>query len=208
MKISIHLDEYRQLARERLGDARYRHTLAVARLGRELAEHYGISGDQAEAAGLLHDITKEVPKADQLQILKNSDIMMDKVFQASTNVYHSATAFLFVRDKLGIDDTDILNAIRYHTTGREGMSLLEKIIYTADAVSYDRDYPDAERLRKLAFADLDECMLEIIEFTLKKLTEDRYLIAEDTVFCYNSILLARLGKKENGTGSIPEAQHG
>ena len=93
------------------------------------------------------------------------------------------------QNRFGIQDADVLNAIRYHTTGRADMSLLEKIIYTADAVSYERDYKGVEALRKDAFSDLDRTMLEIVRFTLKKLVKDGTPIAIDSVSCYNELCL-------------------
>lgn len=181
------LEEYRALARARLSDKRYEHTLAVARLAGELAEKYGIDVEKARTAGLLHDITKEVPIDIQLQMIEKSAILVDKTLLLNPNVYHALTAFLFVKDRLSVTDTDTLNAIRFHTTGRAGMSLLEKIVYTADAVSYERSYPEVERLREQAFSDLDGCMLEILEFTLKKLVSAQTPIAADTLHCYNEL---------------------
>ena len=181
------LEDYRRIAREKLGDKRYRHVLSVTRLATELAEAYGADVWKARAAALLHDVMKEVPLDVQLQMIRDSGIIIDNTFLGCTNVYHAVTARLFAQQELGIQDGDILNAIRYHTTGRAGMSLLEKIVYVADATNYERTYPEAEELRKLAFADLDECMLEILVFTFEKLTARRCVIAADTLYCYNDI---------------------
>lgn len=189
------LERYRRLARENLRDRRYQHVLNVTRLSGELAEHYGEDVLLAQAAGLLHDITKQQPLDEQLQILQKSDILFDKTFFATTNVYHEATGFLYARDILGITEPEVLNAIRYHTTGRAGMSRMEKIVYLADATSYEREYADAERLRQLAFTDLDGCMLEVLAFTVEKLVGLRVPIVTDTMECYNEISQLILGRK-------------
>lgn len=179
--------EYQRVARKNLRDARYDHTLAVAKLAEELAACYHESVFKASVAGLLHDITKEFTDEEQLHIIKNSDILLSKILTSAPNIYHSVTASIIAKNELSINDTDILNAIRYHTTGRAGMSVLEKIIYVADAVSYDRTYPEAEQLRNMAFEDLDGCMLEILQFTIKKLAAAGAVIAVDTIFCYNEL---------------------
>ena len=189
------LERYRVLARENLRDRRYEHVLNVTRLAGELAERYGEDVSAAQAAGLLHDVTKQKPLAEQLQTIQNSGILYDKTFLSTTNVYHAVTGYLYARDVLGIEDPQILNAIRYHTTGRAGMSRMEKIVYLADAVSYERDYPDAARLRKLAFSDLDVCMLEVLAFTVEKLVGKRVPIVQDTLDCYNEISQMMLERK-------------
>lgn len=181
------MEEYRRLAKKQLGEKRYAHTLAVSRLAGELAQAYGEPVADAQMAGLLHDITKEMPVESQLQTIQKSDILYDKTLLLNPNVYHALTAFLYARDVLGISNGNLLNAIRYHTTGRAGMSLLEKIVYVADAVSYDRTYAGVGQLRELAFENLNEAALEILRFNLEKLLAARQPIAVDTIFCYNDI---------------------
>lgn len=180
---------YEQAAREVLRDKRFYHTQCVARLAGELAARYGADVQKARAAGFLHDITKEIPAPDQLKMIGESAIITDKSILMNPNVYHSITGAIEAQKRFGIQDADVLNAVRYHTTGRAGMSLLEKIIYTADAVSYEREYKGVEALRKDAFSDLDRTMLEIMRFTLKKLVKDGSPIAIDSVSCYNELCL-------------------
>lgn len=195
--VDAELEEYRRISREKLRDKRYRHVLSVTRLAAELAVAYGVDAKKAQTAALLHDVMKEVPLDLQLQMIRDSDIIIDNTLLDNSNIYHSITAFLFARDQLGIQDEDVLNAIRYHTTGRAGMSLLEKIVYVADAVNYERIYPEADNLRQLAFSDLNECMLEILIFTFVKLTAKRCVIAADSLYCYNDVCRSRK-EKERG----------
>lgn len=86
-------------------------------------------------------------------------------------------------------DANVLNAVRYHTTGRAGMSKLEKIIYIADAISMDRKYKEVARFRELSFVDLDICLLEIIRHTIRYLVKDNCLIPADTLNCYNELIV-------------------
>ena len=179
--------QFEQAAKEALSKKRYEHTMAVARLSGELARVYGADVEAAKAAGLLHDISKEIPSDVQFTILKESGIINDTSLLANPNVYHGITAFLTVPERFSVTDEDVLNAIRYHTTGRRGMSLLEKIVYVADVVSYDRTYKEAEELRERAFSDLDGVLFYAVRFTIKKLVKQSLPIAFDSIDCYNEL---------------------
>lgn len=196
VQIIVDIVQMKNHVKQTLSKERYIHTKAVTKLAIELANVYGVDVKNAEISATLHDITKEKSKQEQLQKIEQSDIIMNNVLRNNESLYHSITAFLYARDTLKLENTDILNAIRYHTTARENMSMLEKIIYVADACSYERTYKDAQRLRELAFIDIDECVIEVIEFTVSSLTKKRSTIATDTINCYNSILIDRTNENE------------
>ena len=182
------IEKYFALAKERLSSKRYHHIKEVTRLAGELAQAYNVDKEKAMLAGALHDMTKEVSINEQLQMIKENGIILDNISQKSTNIFHSITGAIYAEKNLNIDDKDVLNAIRYHTTGRANMSMLEKIVYTADTTSYERDYDGVEKLRELAFKDIDECMLCILEFTFSKIIKKRMVIAPDTLDCYNYLI--------------------
>lgn len=184
------IEELENLAKTELSPKRYNHTLAVRKLAKELAEKYGEDVEKVQIAALLHDITKEIPMKTQrktLNELKNSQ-NYDKI---SDNCIHSITGYYYAKDNLNIDNDEILNAIRYHTTARLGMSLCEKIIYIADKTSYDRDYSDVTRLRDIGFVNLDNCMIEILAFTMQTLLKKQKAIALDTINCYNDLVASK-----------------
>lgn len=186
--MKIEYKEIFELVKKSLSTKRFEHTLAVIKLSEELASKYETDIEKAKIAATVHDITKEQNNDVQLQMIKKSDIIIDTVHLDNKNLYHALTAFLYARDNLGIIDVDILNAVRFHTTGRAGMSMLEKIIYVADACSYDRTYNEADRLRKLSFEDIDKCIIEIIEFTVSDIIKKRRIISNDTINCYNDLV--------------------
>lgn len=177
-----------ELLAGKLSKKRYNHTLAVTKLACELAEKYNICESDAWVAAMLHDVTKEYNLSEQLQILNKSDIILDNTLVLNSNLIHSITASIYAGGVLSVKNKDILDSIRYHTTGRANMSMLEKIIYVADACAYDRQYVEAEFIRKLAFEDIDEAMLTIIEFTLTNLVKKREYIAVETIQCYNYLV--------------------
>ena len=116
---------------QRLSEKRYKHSLGVADTAAQLAKQYGEDEEVARIAGILHDITKELSDKEQADIIKKYKIKLDDVEKNEPKLYHAITAPFYLRSCVHVNDS-IINAIRYHTTGRANMSLLEKIIYLAD----------------------------------------------------------------------------
>ncbi|MBQ6830737.1 MAG: nicotinate (nicotinamide) nucleotide adenylyltransferase [Clostridia bacterium] len=181
-------EQYIDIIRGRLTPKRFRHSLAVADKARELAQRYGADAEKAYTAGLLHDILKDTAGDSQLQILQDFDILLDDVEKNSPKLWHARAGAVFIEHILGIHDEDILNAVRYHTTGRAGMSLLEMILYLADFTSADRDYPDVDVLRELTDRDLLKAMEYAAAYTIEDLQASGLTVHPDTTACYDDIL--------------------
>ncbi len=130
-----------------------------------LATRWGEKEDRAAEAAILHDITKKMNREEQLRLCGKYSIMTDNVERQEPQLLHAKTGAALARELFGIDD-DIYNAILWHTTGRAGMTRLEKIIYLADAMEPTRDYPGVEELRAAAFEDLDRAMALGLEMSL------------------------------------------
>ena len=175
-----------------LSDHRRIHSLNVSDEAVRYAEKYGGDAEKARLAGLLHDVTKETDPERQLQIIENGGIILSETEKQSPKLWHAVSGACFVRDVIGIDDPDIFNAIRYHTTARAGMSQLEKIVFLADFTSAERDYPDIDVIRAHAENSLEEGMLYGIRFTLCRLLERSALVSPDALAAYNEILLRRI----------------
>lgn len=175
---------------ERLSDYRRTHSLNVADEAVHLARKYGADCEKARLAGLLHDVTKELSAEEQLKILSDGGVVLTDVERASEKLWHAVSGSVYVRDKIGIKDDDILNAIRYHTTARAGMSVLEKVVFLADFTSADRTYPDIGVIRACAERSLDEGVLYALQYTISRLASRGSLISPDALFAYNEILLS------------------
>ncbi len=186
--------KYRNIIRSMMGDYRYTHSVNVAEEAVLLAKRYGCNEQKAYIAGILHDITKEIPHEEQLQIIRDGGIILDDVQQNAPKLWHSISGSVYVNTKLGITDSDIINAVRYHTTGRADMSLLEKIIYTADYTSKERSYNGADIMREKSRKSLEEAMIFSCQFTLQNLSSKEAAIHPDQLFCYNDLVLNRKGK--------------
>ena len=175
--------DYRQIIREKMGDYRFTHSCNVAKEAVLLAKLYGGDEHKAYVAGILHDITKEIDGQEQLQIIQDGGIILDSVQKNAPKLWHAVSGSAYVR----------LYLIRYHTTGRAGMSLLEKIIYTADFTSAERSYPGVEIMREKSRRSLEEAMLFSCQFTLQKLSSQAAAIHPDQLACYNEIVLNQKG---------------
>lgn len=181
-------DEFINIIKERLSEKRFRHSLNVADCARTLAKKYGADEEKAYTAGILHDIMKEETIDIQRKYMAENGESIREIEFPNPLVYHQVSGAAYCRLVLGIDDEDILSAIRYHTTGRRGMALLEKVVYTADFISADRCYPDVDIMRNKAEESLEKAMLYSLRYTISDLSNREKAIHIDTVECYNDIL--------------------
>lgn len=183
-------EQFISIIRARLSDYRFRHSLCVAEEARRLALRYGADPDKAYTAGILHDIMKDTDYGAQRKILADYGEELDDVEEQSCTLWHARTGAAFLRHILGVDDEDILQAVRYHTTGRAGMSLLEKVLFVADFTSADRDYPDVDVMRGFADESLDAAIRYGVDYTIRDLLHRRKTVHPDTLAVYNDIVLS------------------
>ena len=188
--------EFLEEIKKHLNPDRLYHSLNVADEAKKLALHYGADEKKAFTAGLLHDIMKNTAPADLLKFFEDNGIMLTKTEQISPKTWHAIAGAVYCARVLGVTDTEILSAIRYHTTGRAGMTLLDKVIFIADFISADRAYDGVERMREKAYITLESAMEEGLQFTLEELAHNGWAIHEDSVAAYNEILYQRKDETE------------
>jgi predicted HD superfamily hydrolase involved in NAD metabolism len=132
-----------------------------------LAMRYGYDLEKAMLAGLMHDCAKCMPNAKKLKIAEKNHLDISELERKNPFMLHAKLGALLAQKKYDIDDEEILSAIRWHTTGRPQMSLLDKIVYVADYIEPKRDKaPNLKEIRQMAFEDLDQALLKILEDTL------------------------------------------
>ncbi len=150
---------------------RYEHTLGVEFTAAALAMRYGAAVLDAQTAGILHDCAKCLSDEKRLKICEKHHIPVSDVERRSPFLLHGKAGACLAEEKYGIQNKpEILNAIRYHTTGRENMSLLEKIVFVADYIEPGRRHaPNLAEIRFLAFENLDAAVLCILRDTLDHL---------------------------------------
>ncbi len=176
---------------KRLVESRFHHSMNVAKSAYELAEIYGGDRDKCVTAGLLHDITKNASDEEHFSLFQQGGIELSKCERNNRKLWHSISGAEFVKLNTDIDDEDIYNAVKYHTTGRAGMSLLEKIIYVADFISVERNYPDVEVMRSLAAKNLEEAMLYSLQYTIPDLVKKGQTIHPNSIEMYNELIFKK-----------------
>ena len=171
--------------RQNLSEKRFRHSLNVSEAAKRLAEINGADADKAYLSGLLHDICKEMPAEEQTALMKRSDFERSDVEWGAKKTHHAVAGARFVFEKYGVSDPDILSPIRWHTVGRGGMSIYEKIIFMADLISADRTYPGAEEIRSVTYEDLDRGLYEAFKWMICENVAKKRLIPKSTFDAYN-----------------------
>ena len=188
-------EEMRAAIRPLMSEERYLHSLGVEREAERLARRWGEDPEKAAVAGILHDCCKEMPLPEALQIVGQSAIIPDIDFREQPQLIHGYAAAELL-GRFGVRDREIEDAVRYHTTGRAGMSRLEKIVYLADLTEEGRHYPDVAEMRRLADTSLDEAMLYALSHTIGKLTRRRRTICRDSWQAYNEYVKICKEEKE------------
>lgn len=179
------IEEYKELLKSRLDEKRYFHSLCVADEAKRLAEKYGGDVDKCYLAGLLHDITKNAPRDEHLQIFETFGIMLTVIEKNAVKLWHAMSGAAYLEHYLNIADAEILDAVRYHTTAKKNMCLTAKILYLADFTSADRDYEDVEVIRKLVNEDLNKAFIYALQFSITDLVNNKRAVHPDTVEAFN-----------------------
>ncbi|WP_101696746.1 bis(5'-nucleosyl)-tetraphosphatase (symmetrical) YqeK [Clostridium minihomine] len=186
--------QYEELIRQRLSQKRFAHSMNVAVESRRLAQRCGADPEKAYLAGVLHDVMKEAPPEEQLKIMEGSGIMLTDVEKGAQKLWHAMAGAVYLQKVLGITDPEVIHAVRYHTTGRENMSLLEQVVFVADFISAEREYDGVEEMRAAAQNGLEEAVLAGLVFTIQDLSQQGKPIHPDSLAAYNTMILARHGE--------------
>jgi predicted HD superfamily hydrolase involved in NAD metabolism len=150
-----------------LKPGRYEHTLGVEYTCACLAMRYGYDMEKADLAGLLHDCAKCLLDEDKLSMCEHKNIAISSAEKKNPGLLHAKLGAVLAKEEYEITDPEILSAITWHTTGKPGMSLLDKIVFIADYIEPNRDHaPNLAEIRRLAFENLDDCLILILKQTL------------------------------------------
>ena len=187
------IEQIKQHLSQSLSAERYAHSLGVSGEARRLAAMYGADEAHAELAGMAHDCAKEFPHEKMLELCTEYGIELEPVFIAEKKLLHAVVGAEYTRRELGIDDDGIYDAIRYHTTAKQDMPLLTKIIYLADYTEPNRNYPGVDEIRKIAYTDLDIAILKGLDYTISRLVSRQRLLCSATVDARNFLLIQLRG---------------
>ena len=162
--MKYNFNELKEIVKSKMSLKRFTHTLGVVEMSEKLAKIYNANIEKCKVAALLHDICKEMNMEYIKNICKNKFINeLSEEDLENNEILHGFAGAYYVKNELGINDKEILNAIKYHTVGAKDMTLLEKIVYIADAIEYGRNYPSVVEIREETFKNLDKGILMEIE---------------------------------------------
>ena len=168
--MKYNFNELKEIVKSKMSLKRFTHTLGVVEMSEKLAKIYNADIEKCKVAALLHDICKEMDMEYIKNICKNN--FMNELSEEdleNNEILHGFAGAYYVKTELGINDKEILNAIKYHTVGAKNMTLVEKIVYIADAIEYGRNYPSVVEIREETFKNLDKGILMEIEHKEKYL---------------------------------------
>lgn len=171
-----------------IGEYRLKHSLGVMEEAGKLCEKYGCDAYKGKIAGLFHDCGKFNEKEKAYSYIQENNLKIKPEFLENFQLLHPELGYYIGKIKYNITDEEILSAIRYHTTLRENPTLLEKIIYIADAIEPNRDFKGVEKLRKMAYKNLDKAVLYSLEKTIIDLIKKEKYIGIRSLKARNYLL--------------------
>ncbi|MDF2985169.1 MAG: putative superfamily hydrolase of metabolism [Eubacterium sp.] len=183
------LDQMDQLLKQSLKPGRYIHSVNTMKEAVALADIYGEDKDMAAIAGLLHDCAKDLQEQETLDYCRNHGIVLNEVEEKQVFLMHGAVGAIIAKEKYGVENETILNAIKYHTTGYSQMSMMDKIIFLADYIEPGRTHSEVDNARKLACENIDRALISSFDSIIRYVIHQKGLIHPYTIEARNKILM-------------------
>ncbi len=177
------------MIKRRAGEKIFQHSLGVKNTAVHLARLYGLDPEKAALTGMLHDYGKLFDD-DTLTRLARQYNLDDPILYQEPVLLHAPIGAILLREEMGLTDEDILEAIRVHTTGLPGMSLLARVIYIADYIEPGRTCPGVQAIRRLAYSNLEGALLAAVDFTIQYVMDRKKLLHPDSIAFRNSLVLS------------------
>ena len=180
--------EIEKYIKSKLTPERYTHVLSVRELALDLAKKYGADLRKVNLAVLLHDCAKWLRTSEQYEAAASHEVELDEIERHNPSLLHALIGVEFAVSHFDVDNPEILNAIRIHTTGSGKMTLIDKILYVADFAEPKRNHVEAHAVRELAYQDLNKAVFEVSRYKIEHLLAKGVLIHPYTIDAYNSAL--------------------
>lgn len=177
-----------KIVKTQLTEHRYQHTLGVMDTAIILARRFGTDEKKAELAAIFHDYAKFRPKDEMKEIIVTQGLPED-LLEYNTELWHAPVGAFLAEHEAGIKDHEVLDAIRFHTSGRRGMTKLEKVIYLADYIEPGRHFPGVEEVREIAKVNLNDALIKAVQNTITFLMKKNQAIYPETFHTYNDLIL-------------------
>ena len=181
----LSFDEIQHRVSQWMGKKRFKHTLGVVESATQLAKLYNVDVEKARLAALLHDCAKEMPLKEMQDLVKENNYKADEELLANGNLLHGLAGMIRAKLEFSITDSEILEAIRVHTTGKVGMSKLDKVIFLADYIEPNRrEIPGLSKIRQIVFQNIDQAICLSSERTIRYLEDNGNKIDPMTIKTY------------------------
>ncbi|MDK8181042.1 bis(5'-nucleosyl)-tetraphosphatase (symmetrical) YqeK [Paenibacillus sp. UMB4589-SE434] len=180
-------DQLLEAVRSQMPVKRWNHTAGVMQSAVELAGQYGVDPVKADLAALLHDVAKYWP-TDKMERIIREQGLPSVLLQHDKALWHAPVGAYVAEHEYGVTDMEVLDAIRYHTSGRERMTKLDKVVCLADYIELGRDFPGVDRIRELAKRSLEEALIAGFDSTISFLLSKRARIFPTTLQARNSLI--------------------
>ena len=180
--------EIEKYIKSKLTPERYTHVLSVRELALDLAKKYGADLRKVNLAVLLHDCAKWMQTSEQYEAAAKHEIQLDEIERHNPSLVHAPVGAMLAVSHFDVDNPEILNAIRIHTTGSGKMTLIDKVLYVADFAEPKRNHAEAHSVRELAYQDLNKAVFEVSRYKIEHLLAKGVLIHPYTIDAYNSAL--------------------
>ena len=180
--------EIERYLKSKLTPERYAHVLSVRELALDLAEKHRADLRKVNLAALLHDCAKWMRTSEQYKAAASYEIELDEIERYNPSLLHALIGVEFAVSHFNVDNPEILNAIRIHTTGSGKMTLIDKILYVADFAEPKRNHAEAYTVRELAYQNLNKAVFEVSRYKIEHLLAKGVLIHPYTIDAYNSAL--------------------
>lgn len=180
-------EEIYEKVKEQLSERRFYHSECVVERCIEFAEIYGLDIEKMKIAGIAHDVAKEIPQETREQVAKKYNVELDEIEIKNSPLIHAKLGAAIAKQDFGCSE-DICEAIKYHTTGKEDMTLMEKVLFIADATGKDRTYDDAKELYELAKTNLDKAIVKLLKECIKEILDKESLVHPNSIKAFNYII--------------------
>lgn len=185
----LSIEEMQEKLAASIPGKRYKHSLNVYETAMSLCRAHGVDSEKIAIAALLHDCGRVVKSKESIELAQSLGLDLDAVEINQPVLIHAKLGMYYAAKDYGVEDQEILAAIGYHTTGAANMSTMAKIVYLADMLEPQRDFPGVDKLRQLAAKDLDQAMLAAYKSTMEYLLAQGLLLHPRCLEGYNQLVL-------------------
>lgn len=187
----MNLEKIERKLKKIMKKTRYQHAYRVSLVAEKIAEYYDLPAESVKISGLIHDCAKDYSYDDLNNLIKKYEIKLNEVEKNIPKIWHAYVGAEMAKDIFQIDNFEILNAIKYHSTASSKLSLIGKVVYIADKIEPNRKSVKKKKIWEMVWKDVDLTMLELLNQELKHLIKEKLAIHPDTVDARNKIIIDR-----------------